>query len=701
MQQAITTAAPALDTTARRVTWWPALLRDVLAPSPGRFNAMVRLVVATAIVLVTSMTLEVPTVALSLFIVFYLTRLTSGVATQNSVAVAIAAALGCFVATLTLAFAILIFWLTMDHPPLRLAAMALFFFVGMFAKRVFVLGPAGFVLAIVVLVTQAYVDLFPGPESAVRAVLWVWVAIVYPAAVAVGVNLLLVPADPEPLLRREGAERLRAVARLIGAPLGSADERDAAASLAAFTLQGSAPLLKLVRLAEMRDSSLEPVRAERTAKIQLLERLVESAAQLAELAIEPTPGQRARLGRVAEACERLAAAVSSGTALRSVVLPAATSAGDDSASALTPVIAELERVIHELPVAERPEGDQPAHNLRLLVPDAFTNPSYAQFALKATLAAMACYIAYTAVDWNGIHTCMLTCVIVALTSAGATIHKATLRLIGCAIGGGLALASIVFLMPHMTSIVQLMLLVAAVTAPAAWIAMGSERTGYLGVQLAFTFYLAVLQGFGPSTDVTEFRDRFVGILFGVVVMALVFAFVWPERAGTGTAQSLAKALRRMAELAVGSTNSRPVRAAAWQSLDEANELGELFAFEPEAFAAAGGEQGQRARRLIDPARRVLLMQTALVRQRESQSPAAIAAAADPARDALERAIAGALAGVANRVETGAVSERVDLRTPLAALAASRAATVSSDGEPWLGAELVDRVEALERAALNA
>src|SRR5258708_35431982 len=133
-------------------------------------------------------------------------------------------------------------------------------------------------------------------------------------------------------------------------------------------------------------------------------------------------------------------------------------------------------MVRELAVAERPESDEPGHAAGLLVPDALTNPRYVQFALKATMAAMLCYIAYTAVDWNGIHTCMLTCVIVALGSAGATIHKATLRLVGCAIGGALAPASILVLVPHMTSIAELVPLVAPVTSLAAWSAMGSERT---------------------------------------------------------------------------------------------------------------------------------------------------------------------------------------------------------------------------------
>src|SRR5262249_28306643 len=176
-EPSMTAAAPALDLSGQRSASWPSLLREIFAPTPGRFNATIRIVVATAIVLATSMTLEVPSIALSLFIVIYLTKLTSGVTTQNSVVVAVAGAAAIVVLTLAVALTILIFRFTFDQPPLRLAAMALFFFLGMFMQRVFAVEAVGFIGAIVVLVTQAYVDLFPGPESAVRGVLWVWVVL--------------------------------------------------------------------------------------------------------------------------------------------------------------------------------------------------------------------------------------------------------------------------------------------------------------------------------------------------------------------------------------------------------------------------------------------------------------------------------------------------------------------------------------------
>jgi multidrug resistance protein MdtO len=319
---------------------------------------MMRMVVATAIVLITSMTLEVPVVALSLFVVLFLTKGTSVITSQNSVAVAIMGFVAVTVVTLAIALTLLLCRFTIEYPPLRLGVMALVFFLGMFASRILKVGAAGFLIAIVVLVSQAYVDLFPGPEPIVRAILWVWVAVAYPAAVAVGVNLLLLPTDPEPLLRQQIVARLRAVGRLLRAPRDSAEALAAANSLSAFAAQGHEQLVKLVRLAEIRDSSLAPLRFERTAKIQLLTRLVDSAALLADLAAEASDAEKARLSHLAAECERFAVAVAAGA--RAVPGFLADTGGGDARSKLAPVIAELERVMRELPVAEGAGDDGPA-----------------------------------------------------------------------------------------------------------------------------------------------------------------------------------------------------------------------------------------------------------------------------------------------------------------------------------------------------
>jgi len=162
--------------------------------------------------------------------------------------------------------------------------------------------------------------------------------------------------------------------------------------------------------------------------------------------------------------------------------------------------------------AHPPETEARVGPACLFVPDAFTNPAHAHFALKVTFAAMFCYIVYEAIDWTGIHTAFITCTFIALESTEATLYKGTLRFVGCLIGGALALFSIVFLMPHMETIASLVVLVACAAAIAGWVAAGSERISYAGLQLAFAFFYSVFQGYAPDTDLDNVRNRVVGIL---------------------------------------------------------------------------------------------------------------------------------------------------------------------------------------------
>jgi uncharacterized membrane protein YccC len=186
----------------------------------------------------------------------------------------------------------------------------------------------------------------------------------------------------------------------------------------------------------------------------------------------------------------------------------------------------------------------------LLVADAFTNPAHVRFALKVTLAAMFCYILYSAIDWSGIHTAFITCTFIALESTEATLYKGTLRIVGCVIGGALALFSIVFLMPHMETIASLVVLVACASAIAGWVATGSERISYAGLQIAFAFFYSVFQGYAPDTDLDNVRNRVIGILFGLIVTGLVFEYIWPERTIDRVRGALRQVLLQLAKLLV-------------------------------------------------------------------------------------------------------------------------------------------------------
>src|SRR5713226_5386844 len=195
----------------------------------------------------------------------------------------------------------------------------------------------------------------------------------------------------------------------------------------------------------------------------------------------------------------------------------------------------------------KPKGSEPDRR-GLFVPDAFTNPAHVHFALKVTFAAMFCYMVYEAIDWSGIHTALITCTFIALESTEATLYKGTLRIVGCVIGGVFSLFSIVFLMPHMETIASLVVLVACASAIAGWVATGSQRISYAGLQLAFAFFYSVFQGYAPDTDLDNVRNRVVGILFGLIVTGLVFQYIWPERTIDRFRDALRQALRQVARL---------------------------------------------------------------------------------------------------------------------------------------------------------
>lgn len=180
--------------------------------------------------------------------------------------------------------------------------------------------------------------------------------------------------------------------------------------------------------------------------------------------------------------------------------------------------------------------------------DIATNRSYAEFGLKVTFCAVICYLTYTALQWQDIHTAMITCYVAALGTVGETVHKLVLRISGCLVGAALGIASILFLMPHMTNIGQLMVLVFAGCMVAAWVAQGSPRISYAGVQIGLAFVLSVLQGFGPNLSISVAMDRIYGILLGNLVMFVVFTQLWPVSASSQVLKVLRKHVAGFAHL---------------------------------------------------------------------------------------------------------------------------------------------------------
>jgi multidrug resistance protein MdtO len=650
-----------------------AFLRRELAPLPGRAIGTVRIVIACVVTLVLCMALQVPDAHLAVWVALRVVTEEAGETLLFGVVALLALTIG-------LAVSLVLLTVAMDQAWLRFCFMAALAALGLFLRRTFVIGAFGFVIGLVGTIMMTVPDFVPIPELMVRASLWLWPIFALGIAASVAVNLLIVPSDPATLLEEELRARVQAaedaVARQLGAP---APKPETMPSLAALVTAGMARMLALLRSAEVVHPSLKRRHGQQSALITLADRLVTAAAALELTA--PTalrPAERARLQRIADECGRMRRALATGGAPE----PAAPTAAppDTVGPVALPVLVELEHVVELLRDAVESE-DVPAEAAvlpeprRLFVADAFTNPEYLRYALKGSLAVMICYVLQSAVDWPGIRTCIITCMIVALTSEGATIQKATLRLSGALVGALLGFLSILLLVPGMESITSLVLLVAAGTAVAAWVDLGSARISYAGVQIAFAFFVCVIQGFEPSWHFDTIRDRLVGILLGNAVITLVFLSVWPVDAATALWRHLAAAMRTTARLATiedqteepaaVTRSTAELRAQADREFGAVQQALEEGAFEPDVPGLGDRDAAQRM--TID-AQAVFLNQLAIARHRPDFAPGALPPLVRAGIRRFNTAVAERLDAVAERIDDTADDPLPDLRAPLAELA---------------------------------
>ncbi len=641
-----------------------------LAPFPGRAATTARIVVACVTVLVLCMTLRVPEAYLSVWMV---TRFSMEESSQSLLTGIV------FLVALTAGLAISLVCLTvaMDQPWLRFCLMAAFAGVGLFLRRTFVIGAVGFVIGLIGMLIMTVPDFIRVPEVAVRASLWLWSVFALPLAVAVAANLLIAPTDPENLLRAEITARLRAARNSIDGQLQHRIPDGTSRRLAGA---GIARLLVLLKSAAVAHARVRARQTRYSAIVTLADRLVSAAAALDALSAIPLQGhEQQRLQHLADDCAHLTCVFEQ----RGVVQPRphAHSIAADS-SARLPVILELEHALDLLWDALEPQpatSDSPSAEAeqRLLVADAFANPEYIRYALKGALAVMLCYVLQSAVNWPGIRTCLITCLIVGLASEGATLQKGSLRIGGALVGAALGFLSILFLIPEMESITSLAVVVSAGSAVAGWVVVGSPRIAYAGVQLAFAFFLCVVQGFEPTWHLYTIRDRLVGILLGNIVITLVFYYVWPVQASREMWNRFSSALRTMARLATVGTRSadqrivaaaaQDLRLQATRDLAMAQQLADEAAFESQI----DGTQHLGVARLQHAAantQSILLIQLALANQRPNVLPADLPDRLVRGIRVFDGDLAAALTAIAERATDGGRPPIPNLRPSLAAVA---------------------------------
>jgi multidrug resistance protein MdtO len=309
-----------------------------------------------------------------------------------------------------------------------------------------------------------------------------------------------------------------------------------------------------MRLTLQRQGGNPTQRAQRAALISLAGRLVDLAAD-----VERTPPQSGQddVIRLRALSERLAAIR---TDLRkSGAISPSPPLLEGQPSSTFPMLQEMEQTVALLSevfqrdeIIESPQNAPGKDSWRsLFLPDAFENPEYQRFALGGCLAASTCYVLYNALDWPGINTSVLTCIVTALGTVGSSLQARFLRISGFVVGGLImGISAQILILPAIDSVFGFALFFATGTAIAAWFATSSPRLSYFGVQIALAFYFVNLSDFQIQTDLSIARDKVVGVLVGILAMDFIFD-PFGRKSGVGQLQKLlVQNVRMLAQLGV-------------------------------------------------------------------------------------------------------------------------------------------------------
>ena len=549
-----------MATTANR--FLPAVLhtaRNDLRPFDGRLEMAWRVAAQCSLAALVFMTYGIPLAPIGCYLILFLMKPDGAESALMAIGVA-------FLVSLVVVLLLYLARWTIDDPMWRMVVIGVGSFIFIYIGAASLLGPIGNILGLVVGFAMTLLSDVPVGEAATRALLYAWLMATAPMGIIVVFNLFL-GRSPLRLLKTELAERLHTAARALAQPALVGDAQN-------LLLSGNEELKKrvgFIRLLHLASS----------AETQYLNRSVDDSYRLL-LAISALPSDVPEALRQELASDaRLAAQMLMSPSAVDTSGPASPSCADIQLNDNQALI-EAQRTLSAL-LDQHPRPAEKSAATPFFFKDALTNPDYPRFALKTTAAATISYLIYTAIDWQGIHTAMITCYVAALGTTAETLHKLTLRIIGCLIGAAMGVGSILFLIPHMTGIGSLMALVFAGILVAGWVSSGSERIAYAGIQIGLAFLLTILQGFGPDISLSAASDRVIGILVGNLVMYLIFTRIWPRSIVSMARQKVGDALQGLA-LFTQPGRTKPASideiAKVITTLQEAREGLRLALFEP-------------------------------------------------------------------------------------------------------------------------
>jgi multidrug resistance protein MdtO len=465
-----------------------------LRPMPDRLAGTLRITAAVLPVLVVMLTFRNKVIAIGCVLVFLLMQRNTAVTTLVGILLVPALLL----ASLTLTGITMVAW---DVAWLRLLLMTLVFLGGFWLmSRLPVLSVIA-MLPLVLLSTMIFdFDKYPYPNQLLSQIGWIWAAV----GLAMTATVLVQRIGKAPT----GREVLRDDLRRL---LGDAEENCLGRAFGRHPRE----LGGRIRATMARDEAAIIESAKKLGKVKLLAPSQLENCILLARAASCASGIARGTGGPSDAAEWRDLATRFRRLRRTFLLGSVSpGAGRDLPSPLS-ALNRAERALGILP----PDHEQEPQEEEPEGPPQFGN---LEFASRATMATMACYLFASLTDWSGIHTCMITCVVTALSRLDAQTSKQFQRLLGATIGGGMAMVAMVWLIPATNEFTGVLLILAAGTAVAAWCSYGREKVSYVGFQMGLAFYLTLLQDPHATTKLDPLRDRLVGIYVGILAMRFFF-----------------------------------------------------------------------------------------------------------------------------------------------------------------------------------
>jgi multidrug resistance protein MdtO len=538
---------------ASLATWIDRFWED-LQPTPGRLNSSLRIVLATVFTLILLMTLRMPSASLGLYYIFLVGRDSPSVSLRSG-----------FFSILALVFTVAtvlgVVALTDNNPMARLLSVSIVVFLAgmlMLSTTLTVLASTwGFIYCTLI----AFWETQAPSDSLVKQSLYLIGTVSIAVLCSVAVEYALGARSPAADLQNQRRVRYEALSKMFSLyAQGAAREQivPAVISVSRLAVAGQNGMLQLYNT--IVDRKLDPgtLPIGTRVRITMLAQLMDVSAAFGTQNLTATdPELQRRCGSIAKLCRDLI----------HDIRPKSEELEEQKIADATNLLDHVDESLHailSMPAEIAGEKDKelvalPSSKVPIFIPGAFARKETIAFALKLSLCATICYIIVRAVDWPGISTSVITVVIAGLSTSAAIKQKLIFRLVGSAIGGLiLGMGATIYLFPHMDSITALVLLIAAVSMLAAWWA-GGRQFNYVGLQIAFAFYLVAFEGFSAPTQLAPARDRLIGILLALVVMAFVFDLLWPVRTVTAMRGSLAYIMHSVAEyLRLASTASNIV-----------------------------------------------------------------------------------------------------------------------------------------------